>query len=130
MLAKTKIKLLLIEKDIESRTQMIKHLHEFNNEVFRIVEASDGLEGIQKLKNEEFHLIITELKSDKKSAVDICAYLKTLDLKAIPQVLITSQEISPDDVNMLREIGQKNFMIKPIQKEVFVKKALELLRSK
>lgn len=109
---------------------MIKHLHEFNNEVFRIVEASDGLEGIQKLKNEEFHLIITELKSDKKSAVDICAYLKTLDLKAIPQVLITSQEISPDDVNMLREIGQKNFMIKPIQKEVFVKKALELLRSK
>ena len=129
MLAKTKIKILFIEKDEESRNEMKKHFFDFNDEIFRVVEAANGFEAVQKLKNEEFNLIVTELNPEKKSTVDLCTFIKSLELKRLPQILITANTITPDELSILKEHGQKNVMMKPLDQKVFLTKALQLLKS-
>lgn len=130
MLAKTKIKLLVIERDVEIRNLVKKHLLDFNDEIFRIVEAIDGLEAMQKLKNEEFNLIVSELNPERKNTVELCHFLKSLDLKREPQILITAENISPDDLNQLKTVGQKNVIMKPLDQKTFLTKALQLLKTR
>ena len=54
-------KILIIEDEAPIRRVLAKILAE-ENENYLVVEAEDGLQGIEKIKNEDFDLILCDIK--------------------------------------------------------------------
>lgn len=85
--------LLIIDDEAEIRsliTEKLKTLSDANDE-FRIMEAKDGLEATQKLRNQKFDCIITDLNMPKKTGQEVIQAVKRSDLNAkTPIVVVTA----------------------------------------
>jgi DNA-binding response OmpR family regulator len=102
------MKILVIEDD-----EMILRTLEFRlgKDGYDIYVARDGNEAMNKLKNDKFNLIITDLMMPYVSGLEILSYVKSNLLK-IPVVILSGA----DEENTIMEafnIGADDFIAKP-----------------
>ncbi|OYX23177.1 MAG: hypothetical protein B7Z06_10600, partial [Flavobacteriales bacterium 32-35-8] len=57
-------KILIIEDEAAIRRVLAKILSE-ENDTYQVEEAQDGVEGIEKIKNDDFDLILCDIKMPK-----------------------------------------------------------------
>lgn len=79
--------ILLVEDDSDVRKMMVLHLE---NEGYRVVEAADGMEGLQRLEDERFDLVITDIVMPFVSGVGVVRMVKT-KCPGTPVIAITGQ---------------------------------------
>ena len=63
-------KILIIEDEAAIRRVLVKILSE-ENEGYQVEEAENGLVGIEKIKNEDFDLILCDIKMPKMKSSSI-----------------------------------------------------------
>jgi DNA-binding response OmpR family regulator len=102
------MKILVIEDD-----EMILRTLEFRlgKDGYDIYVARDGNEAMNKLKNDKFNLIITDLMMPYVSGLEILSYVKS-NLPKIPVVILSGA----DEENTIMEafnIGADDFIAKP-----------------
>lgn len=102
------MKILVIEDD-----EMILRTLEFRlgKDGYGISVARDGNEAMDKLKNDDFNLIITDLMMPYVSGLEILSYVKS-NLPKIPVVILSGA----DEENTIMEafnIGADDFIAKP-----------------
>jgi DNA-binding NtrC family response regulator len=116
-------RLLLIDDDADFR-QAIKITLGKNN---YLVTATDSVaNGIEKLKTEKFDLVITDLKMDDGTGLEILNHVKTLDHE-IAVILFTAYGSIENAVEAM-QLGAYSYLTKPFKNKellVQIEKALE-----
>ena len=82
-------KILIIEDEAPIRRVLNKILSE-ENDTYLVQEAEDGLQGIELVKNEDFDLILCDIKMPKMDGVEVLEAIKKIKSETIKLIGIVS----------------------------------------
>ena len=102
---------ILIIEDDDSIRRVIKKILERENKNYKIIEAVDGKEGINKINSNRLNLILCDIKMPKLDGMDVLKYVKKNNL-TIPFILLTGHGNIDTAVNAMK-IGAFDFIEKP-----------------
>jgi two-component system nitrogen regulation response regulator NtrX len=103
-------KILVIEDEAAIRRVLVKILSE-ENDAYEVDEAEDGLVGIEKIKNEDFDLVLCDIKMPKMDGVEVLEAAKKIKPE-IPMVMISGHGDLDTAVNTMR-LGAFDYISKP-----------------
>ena len=103
-------KILIIEDEAAIRRVLGKILSE-ENDTYKVQEAEDGLEGIEKIKNEDYDLVLCDIKMPKMDGVEVLEAIKKIKPE-IPFVMISGHGDLDTAVNTMR-LGAFDYISKP-----------------
>ncbi|OIQ29609.1 MAG: response regulator [Bacteroidetes bacterium MedPE-SWsnd-G2] len=103
-------KILVIEDEAAIRRVLVKILSE-ENDTYNVQEAEDGLVGIEKIKKEDFDLVLCDIKMPKMDGVEVLEAAKLIKPE-IPIVMISGHGDLDTAVNTMR-LGAFDYISKP-----------------
>jgi DNA-binding NtrC family response regulator len=103
-------KILIIEDEAAIRRVLTKILSEESN-TYQVEEAEDGLVGLEKIKNDDFDLILCDIKMPKMDGVEVLEAIKKVKPE-IPVVMISGHGDLDTAVNTMR-LGAFDYISKP-----------------
>ncbi|MDO6759047.1 sigma-54 dependent transcriptional regulator [Tamlana sp. 2_MG-2023] len=103
-------KILVIEDEAAIRRVLVKILSE-ENDSYQVEEAVDGLEGIEKIKNDDYDLVLCDIKMPKMDGVEVLEATKKIKPE-IPMVMISGHGDLDTAVNTMR-MGAFDYISKP-----------------
>ena len=93
-------KILVIEDEAAIRRVLTKILSE-ESDTYLVEEAEDGLVGIEKVKNDDYDLILCDIKMPKMDGVEVLEAIKKIKPE-IPVVMISGHGDLDTAVNTMR----------------------------
>jgi two-component system nitrogen regulation response regulator NtrX len=103
-------KILIIEDEATIRRVLIKILSE-ENDSYIVEEAEDGLKGVEMIKNEDYDLVLCDIKMPKMDGVEVLEAVKKIKPE-IPMVMISGHGDLETAVNTMR-LGAFDYISKP-----------------
>ncbi|WP_299257267.1 sigma-54 dependent transcriptional regulator [uncultured Aquimarina sp.] len=103
-------KILVIEDEAAIRRVLVKILSE-ENDKYEVFEAEDGLVGIEKIKNDDYDLVLCDIKMPKMDGVEVLEAAKKIKPE-IPMVMISGHGDLDTAVNTMR-LGAFDYISKP-----------------
>lgn len=103
-------KILVIEDEAAIRRVLVKILSE-ESDKYIVSEAEDGLMGIEKIKAEDFDLILCDIKMPKMDGVEVLEAVKKIKPE-IPMIMISGHGDLDTAVNTMR-LGAFDYISKP-----------------
>ena len=103
-------KILIIEDEAAIRRVLVKILSE-ENSAYQVTQAEDGLEGIEKIRDEDFDLVLCDIKMPKMDGVEVLEKAKKIKPE-IPFVMISGHGDLDTAVNTMR-LGAFDYISKP-----------------
>ena len=114
----------LIVEDSPTMRQLISFALKRLREI-RIIEASDGVDGLKKLAAEKFDLIFTDINMPIMDGLKLVSLLRNdANYRETPIVVITTEGAQEDRERALA-LGANDYITKPIQ----ANKIVEIARS-
>jgi len=102
--------ILIIEDEAAIRRVLTKIISEENDD-YVVSEASDGLEGIEKITKNEYDLVLCDIKMPKMDGVEVLERIKKIKPE-IPFVMISGHGDLDTAVNTMR-LGAFDYISKP-----------------
>jgi two-component system chemotaxis response regulator CheY len=103
---------ILIVDDYKTMLRIIRNLLKqlgFNN----VDEATDGSAALQKLRDKEFNLVISDWNMEPMSGLQLLKEVRAdVKLKEVPFIMITAESKS-ENVIAAKEAGVSNYIVKP-----------------
>lgn len=103
-------KILIIEDETAIRRVLSKILIE-ENKSYEVDEAGDGLEGLEKIKKEDYDLVLCDIKMPKSDGMEVLESAKKIKPE-IPFVMISGHGDLETAVNAMR-LGAYDYISKP-----------------
>lgn len=103
-------KILLIEDEAAIRRVLTKILTEESN-TYEVEEAQDGLEGMEKIKDEDYGLVLCDIKMPKMDGIEVLEAIKKIKPET-PVVMISGHGDLDTAVNAMR-LGAFDYISKP-----------------
>ncbi|MFY0631465.1 MAG: sigma-54-dependent Fis family transcriptional regulator [Flavobacteriaceae bacterium] len=103
-------KILIIEDEAAIRRVLTKIISE-ENEAYQVSEAEDGLSGIEMLKDNDYDLVLCDIKMPKMDGVEVLEKAKKIKPE-IPFVMISGHGDLDTAVNTMR-LGAFDYISKP-----------------
>lgn len=103
-------KILLIEDEASIRRVLTKILSEESKD-YEVTEAEDGLVGMEKIKNEDFDLVLCDIKMPKMDGVEVLEAIKKIKPE-VPVVMISGHGDLDTAVNTMK-MGAFDYISKP-----------------
>ena len=103
-------KILIIEDEAAIRRVLVKILSE-ENDSYQVTEAEDGLVGIELIKNEDYDLVLCDIKMPKMDGVEVLEAVKKIKPET-PMVMISGLGDLDTAVNTMR-LGAFDYISKP-----------------
>jgi two-component system nitrogen regulation response regulator NtrX len=103
-------KILIIEDEAAIRRVLTKIISE-ENEAYNVEEAEDGLLGIEMIKNNDYDLVLCDIKMPKMDGVEVLEKAKKIKPE-IPIVMISGHGDLDTAVNTMR-LGAFDYISKP-----------------
>ncbi|WP_375605258.1 sigma-54-dependent transcriptional regulator [Flavobacterium davisii] len=103
-------KILIIEDEAAIRRVLAKILAE-ENDAYKVDEAEDGVQGLEKAKNEDYDLILCDIKMPKMDGVEVLEAIKKIKAE-IPMIMISGHGDLETAVNTMR-LGAFDYISKP-----------------
>ena len=103
-------KILVIEDEAAIRRVLTKILSE-ESDTYQVDEAEDGLQGIEKIKNEDYDLVLCDIKMPKMDGVEVLEAAKKIKPET-PMVMISGHGDLETAVNTMR-LGAFDYISKP-----------------
>ncbi|MGV7105512.1 sigma-54-dependent transcriptional regulator [Flavobacterium sp. U410] len=103
-------KILVIEDEAAIRRVLSKILSE-ESDTYEVEEAEDGLQGVEKIKNEDYDLVLCDIKMPKMDGVEVLEAVKKIKPE-IPMVMISGHGDLETAVNTMR-LGAFDYISKP-----------------
>ncbi len=110
-----KLSVLYVEDSPDVRRETVEILVQFFD---RVEEASNGEEGLEKFKRENFDIVITDINMPRMNGIDMIKSIKEID-RRVPIIVITAF----DDLKYLMEcikIGVYGYILKPIDMDQLI----------
>ena len=103
-------KILIIEDEVTIRRVLTKILLE-ESETYIVEEAEDGKSGFEKIKNEDYDLVLCDIKMPKMNGEELLEAVKKIKPE-IPMVMISGHGDLETAVNTMR-LGAFDYISKP-----------------
>ncbi|WP_370173578.1 sigma-54-dependent transcriptional regulator [Leeuwenhoekiella palythoae] len=103
-------KILIIEDEAAIRRVLTKILTE-ENKAYQVEEAEDGLAGMEKIKDQDYDLVLCDIKMPKMDGVEVLEATKKIKPE-IPMVMISGHGDLDTAVNTMR-LGAFDYISKP-----------------
>jgi DNA-binding NtrC family response regulator len=103
-------KILIIEDEVSIRRVLVKILSEENN-TYKVDEAEDGKKGFEKIKAEDYDLVLCDIKMPKMNGEELLQAVKKIKPE-IPIVMISGHGDLETAVNTMR-LGAFDYISKP-----------------
>lgn len=103
-------KILIIEDEAAIRRVLNKILSE-ENDSYQVEEAEDGLQGMEKIKNTDYDLILCDIKMPKMDGVEVLEATKKIKPE-IPMVMISGHGDMETAIHTMR-LGAFDYISKP-----------------
>ena len=103
-------KILIIE-DEESIRRVLKKVLIDENKSYKIIEASDGVTGIESIKKNKVDLVLCDIKMPKKDGIEVLKFL-IKDFAEIPVIMISGHGDLETAVESMR-MGAFDYISKP-----------------
>ena len=103
-------KILVIEDEAAIRRVLTKILSE-ESDTYQVEEAEDGSQGIEKIKNEDYDLVLCDIKMPKMDGVEVLEAARKIKPET-PMVMISGHGDLETAVNTMR-LGAFDYISKP-----------------
>ncbi|TDS16926.1 DNA-binding NtrC family response regulator [Maribacter caenipelagi] len=103
-------KILVIEDEAAIRRVLVKILSE-ENDAYSVEEAEDGLKGIETIKNNDYDLVLCDIKMPKMDGVEVLEAARKIKPE-IPFIMISGHGDLDTAVNTMR-LGAFDYISKP-----------------
>ena len=103
-------KILIIEDEAAIRRVLTKILSE-ENDSYQVEEAEDGAVGFEKIKNNDYDLVLCDIKMPKMDGVEVLEAVKKIKPE-IPMVMISGHGDMETAINTMR-LGAFDYISKP-----------------
>ena len=103
-------KILIIEDEAAIRRVLVKILSE-ENSAYQVTQAEDGLEGIEKIRDEDFDLVLCDIKMPKMDGVEVLQAAKKI--KPETQMVMISGHGDLDTAVQTMRLGAFDYISKP-----------------
>ena len=118
----------LIVDDYKTMLRIIRNLLKqlgFSN----VDEATDGSAALQKLRDKEFGLVISDWNMEPMSGLQLLKEMRAdMKLKELPFIMITAESKS-ENVVAAKEAGVSNYIVKPFNAATLKGKLASVLGS-
>ncbi len=105
------MKKILIIEDEEAIRRVLKRIIEQSDKNYQVDEASDGVEGMNKIKNEDYDLVLCDIKMPKKDGIEVLEETKKIKPE-IPFLMISGHGDLETAVETMRK-GAFDYISKP-----------------
>ncbi len=120
-------KLLLADDDQELQLAIKLRLESVG---FQVITASEGLEALQKGRQEQPHLIILDLMLPRLSGFEVCRLLKfDQKFRHIPILIFTARS-RREDLQLIETIGADACLMKPCEGKILIARVEALLNER
>lgn len=115
---------------VEDNNELRKHLvFEFSNS-FKIIEAVNGVDGLQKIKKHHPDLVISDVMMPKMDGFELCRLVKTeIEICHIPIILLTARSLEEDQIEGYNT-GADEYLPKPFNINILRARVKNLLETK
>lgn len=117
---------ILIVDDYATMLRIIKTLLNqigFNN----ITEAKNGQEAIEKIKEQQFKLVISDWNMEPVSGIELLKVLRAMpNYEKIPFIMVTA-ETKAENVLAARDAGASNYIVKPFNAATLKMKLMQVI---
>ena len=103
-------KILIIEDEAAIRRVLTKILSE-ENDTYQVEDAEDGAIGLEKIKNNDYDLVLCDIKMPKMDGVEVLEAVKKIKPE-IPMVMISGHGDMETAINTMR-LGAFDYISKP-----------------
>jgi two-component system nitrogen regulation response regulator NtrX len=103
-------KILIIEDEAAIRRVLVKILSE-ENDTYQVDEAEDGVAGLDKIKNNDYDLVLCDIKMPKMDGVEVLEEVKKIKPE-IPMVMISGHGDMETAIHTMR-LGAFDYISKP-----------------
>ncbi|PWB26153.1 sigma-54-dependent transcriptional regulator [Flavobacterium sp. HTF] len=103
-------KILIIEDEAAIRRVLVKILSE-ENDTYQVDEAEDGVAGLEKIKNNDYDLVLCDIKMPKMDGVEVLEEVKKIKPE-IPMVMISGHGDMETAIHTMR-LGAFDYISKP-----------------
>ncbi|SNR35177.1 sigma-54 dependent transcriptional regulator [Flavobacterium sp. ov086] len=103
-------KILIIEDEASIRRVLVKILSE-ENDTYQVDEAEDGVAGLEKIKNNDYDLVLCDIKMPKMDGVEVLEEVKKIKPE-IPMVMISGHGDMETAIHTMR-LGAFDYISKP-----------------
>lgn len=103
-------KILIIEDEAAIRRVLVKILSE-ENDAYQVDEAEDGVAGLDKIKNNDYDLVLCDIKMPKMDGVEVLEEVKKIKPE-IPMVMISGHGDMETAIHTMR-LGAFDYISKP-----------------
>ncbi|WP_166925405.1 sigma-54-dependent transcriptional regulator [Flavobacterium poyangense] len=103
-------KILIIEDEAAIRRVLVKILSE-ENDTYQVEEAEDGAVGLEKIKNNDYDLVLCDIKMPKMDGVEVLEAAKKIKPE-IPMVMISGHGDMETAIHTMR-LGAFDYISKP-----------------
>ena len=118
--------ILIVEDNIEIRNYISKEL----SNLFNIIEASDGIEGVEKARELGPDLIISDLIMPNCGGIEMCKILKNeMATSHIPIILLTAKTEIETQIEGL-EVGADVYLTKPFNVRFLEAQVVRLIETR
>lgn len=107
---KSMSKILIIEDEASIRRVLTKILSE-ENDTYQVEEAEDGVQGLEKIKNSDYDLVLCDIKMPKMDGEELLEAVKKIKPE-IPIVMISGHGDMETAINTMR-LGAFDYISKP-----------------
>ena len=116
----------LVVDDYKTMLRILRNLLRQLNFV-NISEAENGAEALQKLREENFGLVVSDWNMEPMTGIQLLREVRAdPKLKHIPFVMITAESKS-ENVIAAKEAGVSNYIVKPFNAETLKSKLVSVL---
>lgn len=103
-------KILIIEDEAAIRRVLVKILSEENN-AYLVDEAEDGLVGMEKIRDDEYDLVLCDIKMPKMDGIEVLEAIRSLKPE-VPVVMLSGHGDLDTAVNTMK-LGAFDYISKP-----------------
>ena len=103
-------KILIVEDEAAIRRVLVKILSE-ENDTYQVDEAEDGAAGLDKIKNNDYDLVLCDIKMPKMDGVEVLEEVKKIKPE-IPMVMISGHGDMETAIHTMR-LGAFDYISKP-----------------
>ena len=120
MSAEKDLKILVVDEFSVTRTIVINNLSKLGYS--NTVVAEDGFSALIRLKSSLFDLVVTECSMSDMSGLDLLKQIRAdSDLKHIPVLMITSEDLQGNIINAIKA-GLNDYIVRPFGEHIFKQK--------
>jgi YesN/AraC family two-component response regulator len=115
---------------VEDNKELQNYLFNYFNDIYNVIIASNGIEGLELTMKHNPNIIISDLMMPKMNGVEMCKKIKTdINTSHIPVIILTAKSGLENEKEGL-ETGADEFILKPFNIENLKLRIENILRTK